>query len=80
MVARYGTNSNVFCNINEILKNSIVLHKFYTEHQRFMLYQEKGLMIMPDEFEIGTTYVDAEINNEIHPIEKKIIAEYIPFK
>lgn len=57
-----------------------IFDKFATEHLRFSLYQEKGLMIQPIECEIGFKITNKVVNNVVSLEREKVILEYIPLK
>ena len=65
--------------INNLFQHSkTILDKFSSEHLRFKLYTEKGLLTMPEEYFVGTKYEQTfiEDNPSIH--SEEFTAQYIP--
>lgn len=57
-----------------------ILEKFSTECRRFFLYQEKGYLMQPIEHEIGTRFVNENVDNMSVAEREKVFVQYIPLK
>ena len=56
-----------------------IMNKFKTEHNRFSLYEKKGYMLQPAEYEIGSRFTMQPRHN-VSFKEEKAVLFYIPLK
>ena len=76
-----NVDKNVFECIQEILHSSkVIFKKFETEYQRFSLYKEKDLLIMPIDSYIGTRIPKKLLDSEVPLSTENFDAQYIPLK